>query len=394
MEHLIKKLFSLRMLVTILTLLFVYLPMYTYVRLFHKRRQCWLIAERPDEARDNGYVLFKWIREHHPEIKEVYAIDKKSQDYNNVKDLGETVQYGSLRHWFLYFSASICCASIWRICAPNDWCYFIMRDILPPKSKRVYLKHGIIKDSLPYLRKKRLKADIFVCGAYPEWEYINKTLGYENGEPKYLGLARFDRLIDTSLRPQILYMPTWRRWIKNDRQLPTTQYFQKIVSFLSSAELSLYLKESGTKLIFFLHPGIKHQKHLFEQCASDNICVLNNDDEDMQKLICSSKLLVTDYSSIYFDFAYQGKPVIYYQFDYEEYRKRHYPTGYFSYERDGFGPIVTIEGELIETLKTIADNGWKLQKKYADRAARFFPMRDTNNCLRHYEALCELEKFK
>ncbi|MCD8295246.1 MAG: CDP-glycerol glycerophosphotransferase family protein, partial [Clostridia bacterium] len=179
MKQQLRMIFSWQMLVAIPTLLFIYLPMYACVRLFHKRRQCWLIAERRDEARDNGYVLFKWIREHHPETKVVYAIDKQSQDYNNVKDLGETVQYGSLRHWYLYLSASVCCDTTMAICAPLPMCYLIMRDILPPRNKRVFLQHGIIKDIMPYGRQHKLKADIFVCGAYPEWEFISQTYGYK-----------------------------------------------------------------------------------------------------------------------------------------------------------------------------------------------------------------------
>ena len=46
-------------------------------------------------------------------------------------------------------------------------------------------------------------------------------------------------------------------------------------------------------------------------------------------------------SSVAFDFAYLGKPVIYAQFDKEEFYEKHdYKAGYFNYERDGFGEVV------------------------------------------------------
>ena len=42
-------------------------------------------------------------------------------------------------------------------------------------------------------------------------------------------------------------------------------------------------------------------------------------------------MLITDYSSIFFDFGYLNKPVIYSHFDYNEYRANHFRKGYFDY---------------------------------------------------------------
>ena len=58
-----------------------------------------------------------------------------------------------------------------------------------------------------------------------------------------------------------------------------------------------------------------------------------------QEFLLESSLLITDYSSIFFDFGYLRKPVIYSHFDYEKYRKSHYREGYFDYKYDGFGPV-------------------------------------------------------
>ena len=64
-----------------------------------KRPDMWLICEDYNEARDNGYWLFKYIREQQPQQDVVYAINKKSVDYNRVKNLGEIIQYSSYKHW-------------------------------------------------------------------------------------------------------------------------------------------------------------------------------------------------------------------------------------------------------------------------------------------------------
>ena len=50
-----------------------------------KRPDMWLICEDYNEARDNGYWLFKYIREQQPQQDVVYAINKKSVDYNRAR---------------------------------------------------------------------------------------------------------------------------------------------------------------------------------------------------------------------------------------------------------------------------------------------------------------------
>lgn len=347
------------------------------------------------DARDNGFMLFKWIRENHPDINMVYAIDKKSPDAEKVVTIGPVVQYGSYRHWYYYFVASVCCGTGWDICAPESLAYVIMRNICPPQGKRVFLQHGITKDYMPQAQKNKLNADIFVCGAYPEWEYIKTTFGYRDDEVKYIGFARFDNLCDTSERNRILYMPTWRMNLKtSDNNFESTTYFQKIQSLLISERLNDFLAETQTEFVFFIHPAIRDKIGHFLTFANRNIKVLSNATADMHDYICSAKMLVTDYSSIYFDFAYQNKPVVYYQFDYDDYRKGHYAEGYFSYQRDGFGPIVTTADDTVDAIEGIFRNQWRQSAVYAERTKRFFPLQDRNNCLRHYEALRELDGLK
>ena len=71
-----------------------------------RHRDLWLICEDAMEARDNGYWLFKYIVENHPEQEVIYAIDSRSPDYEKVRALGRTVEYGSFEHWVYYLAAS------------------------------------------------------------------------------------------------------------------------------------------------------------------------------------------------------------------------------------------------------------------------------------------------
>ena len=113
----------------------------------------------------------------------------------------------------------------------------------------------------------------------------------------------------------------------------------------------------------------------------------------LHELLMSTSLLITDYSSVFFDVAYMKKPMIFYQFDVEEYRKKHFSEGYFSYNRDGMGPVVETQEALIESLKGFYDGEKFVNSEfYLERCDRFFPTHDKKNCERIYNAIKAIEQ--
>ena len=92
----------------------------------------------------------------------------------------------------------------------------------------------------------------------------------------------------------------------------------------------------------------------------------------------------------FFDFAYMRKPVLYYQFDEEEFRANHYAKGYFDYRRDGFGEVVTEEEKALDLLEQYLENGCRLKPAYRARIQEFFPLHDQNNCERIYHEIMKL----
>ena len=105
MQYSIKKVFNFIRLNDILHLFlaFFILPWALIAKIFI--RNFWLVCEDKNEARDNGYWLYKWIRENKPKQKIAYAINKKSPDYIKIKELGKVISYGTLSHWFWYIVA-------------------------------------------------------------------------------------------------------------------------------------------------------------------------------------------------------------------------------------------------------------------------------------------------
>ena len=96
--------------------------------------------------------------------------------------------------------------------------------------------------------------------------------------------------------------------------------------------------------------------------------------------------MVTDYSTIAFDFAYLKKPIVYTQFDKEEfYETQTYDKGFFEYERDGFGPVCYDLDSAVEALIKIIDKD--CENDYIDRVTNFFVNIDKNNSKRVIDAV-------
>lgn len=358
----------------------------------------WLLAERNNEARDNGYHLFKYIRTNYPKVPVFYIIKHKSPDYNKLIPFGNIIRFGSIKHHTYYFLAAKHISTHINGCMPSAKVNSAMDQYLQVHAKKIFLQHGIIKDYLPQISKAVANLDLFVCGAFPEYNYVKENYGYEN-EVKYVGLARFDGLHNYEVKNQILLMPTFRMslfiyqeeptTVKNEKNFMSSNYYIAYQSLINNDNLIQLLTEHGIELIFYPHFEVQRYIHLFH-ANNQLIKIAAMEDYDIQALLKESKLLITDYSSVYFDFAYMNKPVLYYQFDYDQYREEHYKEGYYSYEVNGFGNVIRKEEDLLNEISDVINSQFELSAKYSERIKQFFPLHDTDNCKRNFEVIQQL----
>ena len=95
-----------------------------------------------------------------------------------------------------------------------------------------------------------------------------------------------------------------------------------------------------------------------------------------------------------FDFAYLNKPVLYCQFDRDDFfsGKHTYNKGYFDYEKDGFGEVEYNLEDTVERIIEYANNGCQLKEKYKKRIEEVFAYHDQNNCERIYQKLINMRE--
>ena len=355
-----------------------------------KRRNLLLVTEDGKTARDNGYHFYKYIRTNHPNDYCFYVIDKKSDGYNKVKEYGNIIQYKSLKHWLYYMSAKYNISNQ-KYGNPNTTLFYFIHVVLGLYRNRVFLQHGITKDDSPWLYYKNTKFKYFICGAKREYEYIKEKFGYPDGNVIYTGFARFDNLYNNDIKNnQILIMPTWRNWLGRETNafgqkiiFQETDYFKYWNKVLTNKELIDYIEKNNYEILFYPHMNM--QKYLSSFSIKSSKIKLLSMNYDIQKALKEAAIMITDYSSVYMDFAYMEKPIIYYQFDYDIYRKKQLQQGYFDYKKNGFGPVCYDDIQLCDELIKIINNG--LNVKYKKRMKDFFEIKDKKNCERIYKVL-------
>ncbi len=134
---------------------------------------------------------------------------------------------------------------------------------------------------------------------YPRNDIISNPNLYR----KYL---MFEQNIIHSLstKKTILYAPTFRDTDRFERETP-----------IEWERLNNLLKKNDTTFLIKLH---RHDYSMIMKENYSHIRVLDNE-SDMYPLFSKVDLLITDYSSIFFDFLLTDKPVLFYPYDIEDY---------------------------------------------------------------------------
>ena len=358
-----------------------------------KYNDYWLVCEEPAEARDNGYVFFKYLVQNTSQ-KCIYAIKKKSVDYDKVKDIGETVEYGSIKHWIIYFTSRYNISSQ-KGGKPNAalCSFFELNNIFKPTN--IFLQHGIIINNVKWLYRDKSKIDIFITSTRKETDFIKKNFGYPKGTVRMTGMPRFDEYIDINVNNKmVVIMPTWRYWFNLrskqsdgiNRNFEDSDYYQAWSQLLTSKELNALIEKENLNVVFYLHRNLQRYARYFD-VLDTKVKIARWQEYDIRELLKKSAALITDYSSVFFDMVYMKKAVIFYQFDVEEYRKVQYEKGYFDYDNNPFAKTYKNYQEVVRELSNQSKNHFSPSKKYMEEYRKTFTYQDSNCCKRIYEIL-------
>ncbi len=373
-------------------------------RIFHKK-PVWIISDRIGKAGDNGEAFFRYLKSICFKGAKYYYAISKGADYTKLKkELGSVVEHGSKRYKFLFLAADKIISAHAEGYVVNPFAEFsyLYQDNLRTKDF-IFLQHGVTKDDISgWLNKYNKNIRGFICAAKPEYDSIIETPSYYYTEKEtwLTGFARFDRLYRDE-KNYISIMPTWRHNLmgvfdQNTGQwtvsasFTQSEYFLFYNALINDERLLSAAREYGYKICYMPHPNIISSIEVFDHHPEVHFFGLEDEYRDVY---AHSNLILTDYSSAVFDFAYLRKPVVYTHFDSETFFQGHtYDKGYFDYERDGFGEVLYDLDSTVNTLIDYMKNGCVLKEKYRERIDNFFAFNDQNNCQRILDKILEIDE--
>ncbi|WP_322884739.1 CDP-glycerol glycerophosphotransferase family protein [Sinorhizobium medicae] len=355
----------------------------------------WIFIDKDRNADDNAEHLYRYVRDHHPEINAYFLMRKGCPDWKRLKGDGfRMLEYGSSAHKLALMNASYLLSSHADEYVVKSISQRYYGDMV--KAQFVFLQHGVIMNDISGWLNT-IKIDTFVTTTADEYEAIsgdNSPYRFTKKEVLLAGLPRHDALIkgQGSDRDLVMIMPTWRKYLLGQQSrydgtrpaiagFETSKFAQAWSEFLSSEKLIRTFNDSGKQPVLLLHPSLEAYHQWFVDNTKVNVVRLS-DVDSVQSLVRSAALLITDYSSISFDVALLDRPVVYYQFDKEDMFSGNHTTrpGHFSYERDGFGPVVETLPEAIDAvLDALNDEEPPI---FRNRRLLQFPHRDGKNCER------------
>lgn len=196
--------------------------------------------------------------------------------------------------------------------------------------------------------KKIGKSNAILEIGYPRNDFLNQYAEQDIVRiKKSLGLENVDKKI-------ILYAPTWR-----DNQYDANVGYV----YKNPVDFELLKKHLGSEyVILFRAHYLVADKFDFQSYKGFIYDVSKYD--DINELYVIADMLITDYSSVFFDYAILERPMLFYMYDMEEYRDE--MRGFYLDVNELPGPILKTEQELIESIFSI-----NCDEKYKDMIDRF-----------------------
>ncbi|REJ17225.1 MAG: CDP-glycerol glycerophosphotransferase family protein [Caldibacillus debilis] len=314
----------------------------------------------------NPRAIYEYMKETHPNYHMFWSVDKGSVRFFQEKGIPYIKRF-SLK-WLIYMAR----AEYWItnsrmplwLTKPKHTVYvqtwhgtplkklaLDMNEVHMPGTNTEKYKKNFTKESAKW--DFLLSPNAYSTEIFRRAFDFHKTI-IESGYPRNDYLYNYKREDVEKIKKQlnlpldkkvILYAPTWR-----DNQFYQVGKYK----FNLRLDLDLMKEKLGEEYILLLrmHYLVAESLDLsrYEGFAFDVSKV-----QDIRELYVISDMLITDYSSVFFDYANLKRPMLFYVYDIDEYRDvlRGF---YFDIEKEAPGPLVYSTEEIIEKVNKLKNN--------------------------------------
>jgi CDP-glycerol glycerophosphotransferase (TagB/SpsB family) len=329
----------------------------------------------------NPLALREEMVARHPNVPRVWAV----RDLSVAVPEGDEAVVDASTAWWRARAES-------RWLVVNDW----LRARFTPREGQTTLQtwHGTMYKKVGLDRGEQLDAEEreFMLGERKKWDlllsqnphssrvfresYLSNPPIYEEGYP------RNDLLVNGSGEPirnvlgiradqkVVLYAPTWR----DDRT--------ELVDYLDVSKLAADLGDGYVVLLRAHSRVIRVGSAAKVGAGVIDVSTYPNTTD----LLLIADIMITDYSSIMFDFAVTGRPMIFFTPDMEDYRDQLRGV-YLDLEEVGPGPVVSTQDEVLATILGIDEVAHRFAERYRQWQADYTPWDDGGSSARVLDRL-------
>ena len=333
---------------------------YLFSRILPKDENIWLFgAWFGEKYADNSKYLFEYVNKNLPSVRAIW-LTKNESVYELLSKKGYEVYYTySILGYYYASRAAISFVSTSfddvNVFLPTPLVFYLGHGI--PLKKLVYddkinyksepeKGFQLLRFFFPFIREPK-DYDYVLASSEADAKNLSSAFRVDKKNVPILGLPRNDRIKKAKLNElrtktdlKVIYLPTHRKE-------GSENFFQ---IFLEDIELiNQKLNDLNTDLFIKFH--YYHDSQEFENYS--NIHFLEND--DIYDIINDFDILITDYSSVYFDFLLSEKPIIFFPFDYEDYIKSDREL-YYNYDEVTPGPKCLTWVEVVEWIRKFKAN--------------------------------------
>ena len=366
--------------------------------LIHENKNLWIFgAWFGEKYADNSKYLFEYVNENHPEIRAVW-VTKNEKILKLVRKKGYEAY--SMRSWMAYilsFKASLCiiCNGIedvipytcgrtrivqmWHGTPLKKIVYDDKYSVIPDEKFRLFGFKNIVKENTIFIAasqevKKRISS------AFKASPSRVKVTGYPRNDvlisEKIEDLPIGDKLNKLKVNNSLgIYMPTFR------------EENSKLADLMENLKgLNSSLKQLNTVLLIKLHyVDLKRYDTTFDL---SNIIFLKDENinSDIYPVLSVTDYLITDYSSVYFDYLLMDKPIIFFPLDIENYLRSDREF-YYDYNKVTPGPKAKDCHELVKYIEESIKNPDKYREERKQVNKIFNRYIDDQSSKRVYEEI-------
>lgn len=300
-----------------------------------KKNYIWLFGENlASTANNNSFYFWKHTVQKQDDIDKYIVLDKNAgtkKVYNSLssREREFVVWKNSARHYEIYSQADLFFVSLsYKDIQPDKFLWKNVRFYVT--KPLIYLQHGTLAIKQLNYKGYAYNNNMFRFILYNKniTETFKNTNDFRDYQ-LYYGIypPRYTELVkrhlgyqkDDSRIKSILWFPTWREYFGKNYQ--TDILLMQMKRVLQSKKLAEYLDSTNSVFTVCLHQFFDEKKisYFKENLKTDKIRFVHASSTDVLDELAKNDVLITDYSSVGFDFTTLNKPVILYQPDLETY---------------------------------------------------------------------------